>query len=245
MSTRANETDAINEKQDWKFARKKNRELIEDTLKRLPIIFRLIFIGMTTGIMLILFGASLAIFLTSQPMPAIITVASGSITLFFEAICLAIYKATLAQIRVYIGEPLTEDEFEAARRKIQYYMHENLNQVRWIFWLTLVAMFLGFLIILSGAGLAIIIQDQLAPSIVVTLSGVLVEFLGATFLVIYKSTMEQAKGYVNILDRINAVGQSVKLVGEIDPSKRSENLAKIATEILSLHSVEKLGEGEE
>lgn len=132
------------------------------------------------------------------------------------------------------------ENWEAAREKIQYYMHENLGQVRWIFRLTLLAMFLGFLIIICGAALAYS-NKQLAPTIVVTLSGVLVEFIGATFLFVYKSTMEQARGYVNILERIYTVGMSDLLIDSIESSNelRDQTRAKVASEILSLHGLDK------
>ncbi len=126
------------------------------------------------------------------------------------------------------------DNWEAAREKIQYYMHENLKQVRWIFRLTLIAMFLGFVIIICGAVLVYLNKD-VTPAIVVTLSGVLVEFIAATFLFVYRSTMEQARGYVNILERIYAVGMADMLVDSIETSNklRDQTRATIASEILS------------
>ena len=129
-----------------------------------------------------------------------------------------------------------QDNWEAAREKIQSYMHENLRQVYWIFALTLIAMLLGFVIIICGAVLTY--KNKGTPSIVVTLSGVLVEFIGATFLFIYKSTMEQARGYVNILERIYAVGMSDLLIDSITPSNelRDQTRAAIASQILSLQS---------
>jgi hypothetical protein len=239
MTTTSNESDPINES-DWAYARKQNRELIEETRACLPRIFRLTLGVMTLGILLILGGALVALVDPAHLTPAIIIAVSGVLALLIGTTCLIIYRSTMTQARAYINEPLTTDSFEAARRKIQYYMHENLNQVRWIFWLSLVAMFLGFLIILCGAALAVVVPNQLAPSVVVTLSGVLVEFLGATFLVIYKSTMEQAQGYVNVLERINAVGMSVKLIDAIEKGEdRDKFRGQVASAILSVHGLEK------
>jgi hypothetical protein len=132
---------------------------------------------------------------------------------------------------------------ERARLKIQYYTHENLRQVHWIFWLSLVAMFLGFLIIIGGAVLALKLANEnpnttQVPSIVTSLSGVIVEFISATFLFVYRSTMKQASEYVDILRRLNAIGTSVVLVDEMaatdgKPTFKDQTRAKIASEILS------------
>jgi hypothetical protein len=136
-------------------------------------------------------------------------------------------------------EPQTEQApWEGARLKIEFYMHENLRQVRWIFVLTLVVMLFGFGIILSGAALAFY-RGQQTASIVVTLSGLLVEFIGATFLIVYKNTMEQAMRYVSILQKIITIGTSVNLINGITyESERQKAQAKIASEILSPRRVE-------
>ena len=79
--------------------------------------------------------------------------------------------------------------------------------------------------------------DNFQPSIVVALSGIIVEFIAATFLLIYKSTMEQARDYVNILERINAVGMSVQILDSIesDDGLRDKTRAEIASGLLSLY----------
>jgi membrane protein implicated in regulation of membrane protease activity len=202
-------------------------------------VFWLSLAAMVLGFLIIVVGAALAYYPIA---PSIVVALFGALVGFFGVSFLFVYKSTINQVREYLEELQTEkDNWERARKKIQYYMHENLNQVRWIFWLTLVAMFLGFLIIVIGAALAFYSPPgQVAPSIVVTLSGVLVEFIGATFLFVYKSTMEQARGYVNILERINAVGMFIKEIDKITPSdERNKARAKIASDILSLYRLEK------
>ncbi len=99
-------------------------------------------------------------------------------------------------------------------------------------------MLVGFIII--GYGVIRVYQspDNFRPSIVVTVSGVVVEFIAATFLLIYRSTMEQAKEYVNILERINAVGMSVQILDNVegnDPGLRDKTRAEIAMELLKLY----------
>ena len=133
------------------------------------------------------------------------------------------------------GAERVQNSFEAARTKIEYYMHENLRELRYIYRLTVGVMILGFVIIVIGAFPA---HTASAASIVVTISGVLVQFIGATFLLIYKSTMAQAGGYVSILERINTVGMSLDLIKDIsDIQLRDKTYAQIPTQILSLHQL--------
>jgi hypothetical protein len=103
---------------------------------------------------------------------------------------------------------------------------------------TLIVITAGFVIIGYGVIQVYKLTDNIQPSIIVTLSGVIVEFIAATFLLIYKSTMEQARDFVNILERINAVGMSVQILESIesdDTGLRDKTRAEIALGLLSLY----------
>jgi hypothetical protein len=182
----------------------------------------------------------------------------GVLIAFIGTTFLYFYRSTTAQARGYFEELESKEggPEERARLKIQYYTHENLRQVHWIFWLSLVAMFLGFLIIIAGAVLAYYLAyakpnttqgspiTTQVPSIVTSLSGVIVEFIAATFLFIYRSTMKQARDYVNILMRLNTINMSLRLLNSIGPNKgdhtfKDETRARIALEILSQSGLEK------
>jgi glucan phosphoethanolaminetransferase (alkaline phosphatase superfamily) len=140
------------------------------------------------------------------------------------------------RVREHPNEP--QAAWDLARIKLESYLNRNLMQIYWIFFLTLLVMLVGFIII--GYGVIRVYQspDNFRPSIVVTVSGVVVEFIAATFLLIYRSTMEQAKEYVNILERINAVGMSVQILDNVegnDPGLRDKTRAEIAMELLKLY----------
>lgn len=140
------------------------------------------------------------------------------------------------RVRNHPDEP--QAAWELGRIKLESYLNRNLAQVNWIFILTLIVMFAGFVII--GYGVVRVYQspENFNPSIVVTVSGVVVEFIAATFLLIYRSTVEQAKEYVNILERINAVGMSVQILESIegdDKGLRDKTRAEIAKGLLSLY----------
>jgi len=147
------------------------------------------------------------------------------------------------RFRTHPNEP--QVAWELARVKLESYLNRNLAQVAWIFFLTLFVMLTGFVIIGYGAVRAYQSPEHFKPSIIVTLAGLIVEFLGATFLFVYKSTMEQARDYVNILERINAVGMSVQILDSIksdDTGLSDKTRAEMALALLSLHRSAKKGE---
>lgn len=97
----------------------------------------------------------------------------------------------------------TKTAWDLARIKLESYLNRNLKQIQSIFVLTVIIMIAGFGII--GYGIYKVYDNpiNLSASILVTLCGVLVNFIGATFLVIYKSTMNQAKE--KLIHKIRAI----------------------------------------
>jgi hypothetical protein len=53
------------------------------------------------------------------------------------------------------------------------------------------------------------------------ISGIITQFIGATFMVIYRSTMRQANEFMSVLERINTVGMAVHELDRI-PEQRDE-----------------------
>ncbi len=160
---------------------------------------------------------------------------------FQRAIADKEFQEEIDAVKERVREHPTETHaaWELARIKLESYLNRNLNQIRWIFIWTVFIMIIGFIIIGFGILKVYASPDNFEPSIVVTCSGILVELIGTTFLIIYKSTMSQAKDYVNILERINAVGMSVQILENIS-SKREEikdqTKAELAKQLLSLYS---------
>jgi len=129
--------------------------------------------------------------------------------------------------------------WELARVKLEIYLNRNLNQVRSIFWLTSLVMIVGFVLIGYGVTKVFESPDAFRPAVVAACSGILVNLIGASFLIVYRSTMSQAKDYVAILERINAVGMAVQIlesIGERDVALRQETTAAIAKQLLTLYS---------
>lgn len=133
----------------------------------------------------------------------------------------------------------TKNAWDLARIKLESYLNRNLSQIRAIFLLSVLIMIVGFVILGYGILQVYDNPENLKPSILVAFSGILVNFIGATFILIYKSTMAQAKDYVTVLERINAVGMSIQIldnIDDIDKKLKNETSAELAKELLKLYA---------
>ena len=128
--------------------------------------------------------------------------------------------------------------WELARNILEGYFNRNLRQTQQIFWVTVGVMLVGFGIIGIGLLRAILNPDQFTPAFLAGVSGVATEFIGVTFLFVYRSVMGQASSYMQILDRINSVGMAVQILDSI-PEDASElknaTRADIVHQLLSGH----------
>jgi hypothetical protein len=148
-------------------------------------------------------------------------------------------KIEAVERRVQENPKEPQAAWELARVKLESYLNRNLSQVRSIFFLTLLVMAVGFLLILAGAYTGFVDPEHFRASILSSVSGVIVSFIGGTFLVLYKSTMAQAKDYVTILERINAVGMSVQILESLDDKNsnlKDETTVAIARQLLFMYS---------
>lgn len=129
--------------------------------------------------------------------------------------------------------------WDLARTKLENYLDRNLSQVRSIYWLTLLVMLCGFGFVLYGLFHAFEAPEKLPVAIVASASGVLISFIGGSFLLIYRSILEQSKEYVTVLERINAVGMAVQVISNI-PDESAElkhrTTAELAKQLLGLYA---------
>jgi Na+/proline symporter len=150
-------------------------------------------------------------------------------------------KIEAVEKRVQENPKETQASWELARVKLENYLNRNLSQIKSIFWLTTFVMMAGFALISVGAYEAFREPKTFNASILTTVSGVVVSFIGGTFLIIYKSTMAQAKDYVTMLERINAVGMSVQILDSLDDGDKDlkhQTIADVAKQLLLMYSVE-------
>ena len=220
------------------------RDLIDAHRRRTRWLFAISLVKMALGLVGIVCGVALAYAGACLELSLIVGI-SGAFVALLGLILLFVSQSSMEQDRNYLEELRIEgldydqQQFERARLKIQYYMHENLRQVHSIYGLTTIAMIFGFVTILAGVGLAYLSAQQddasVLPSVVATLSGVVVQFIGKSFLSVYRSTKEQAKEYVSILERINKVGMFKFLIRDIPDNIKGQSFTEIARTLLLLY----------
>jgi hypothetical protein len=129
--------------------------------------------------------------------------------------------------------------WDLARVKLENYLDRNLSQVRSIYWLTMIVMLCGFGFVSYGLFQASQNPEKLPVSIVASASGVLISFIGGSFLLIYRSILAQSKEYVTVLERINAVGMAVQVIASIPETNtelKNQTKAELAKQLLSLYA---------
>jgi len=132
----------------------------------------------------------------------------------------------------------TKLAWDLARIKLEHYLDRNLSQVRSIYWLTVGVMLCGFALIVYGLQQSFSSTDKLAVSIVASASGVLVSFIGGSFLLIYRSILAQTKEYVGVLERINAVGMAVQVIDTMSTdgaATRDKSIADLSKQLLAMY----------
>jgi hypothetical protein len=102
-----------------------------------------------------------------------------------------------------------------------------------IFFVALFVMLVGFGFIGWGVSLAIAKPDSIKTSYLAAISGIITEFIGVTFMVIYRSTMAQANQFMEVLERIHTVGKAEQILDAI-PEAESELKNKTRAEIARL-----------
>ena len=130
----------------------------------------------------------------------------------------------------------TKPVWDMAQLTLEIYFSRNLNQIRWIFWLSIAVMSLGFILIVYGV--AVGYQNPQGNWVVAAIGGiasVLTEFIGATFLFVYKSSMQQADRYTEILERMNFVGMAMQMLDNATEGNRN---TKESSEVNSADSLQ-------
>lgn len=128
--------------------------------------------------------------------------------------------------------------WDLAKVHLEDYVNRNLSKVDSIYALTVRIIVVGFILIVLGICVVFVDKDRLSIAIVASASGILTQFVGVTFLLIYKATMAQAQEYVTVLERINAVGMAIQILETIEGEKtelRNETRAQISRDLLALY----------
>ena len=114
--------------------------------------------------------------------------------------------------------------WDLARATLEAYFNRNLSQVSSIFRLSVVVMSMGFGVVVWGVVQGINHPDDIKPATIAAFSGIITEFIGATFLFIYRSTITQAVNYSRTLERINSVGMAMQILDTMPDETKADDL---------------------
>lgn len=114
--------------------------------------------------------------------------------------------------------------WDLARITLDAYFNRNLSQITYIFWFSVFVMVIGFVVILWGIFQAVQTPNTATPAIMATLAGIITEFIGATFIFVYRSTLQQALNYMKALERINSVGMAMQILDTIPDEAKPDDL---------------------
>lgn len=133
-------------------------------------------------------------------------------------------KIDKAELRIEEQPEKAKPAWDLARATLEAYFSRNLSQITSIFWLSVVVMLVGFVIVIWGISQAIQSPTTVVPATIASVAGVITEFIGATFLFIYRSTIEQAVNYSRTLERINSVGMAMQILDTMPDETKTDDL---------------------
>ncbi len=137
---------------------------------------------------------------------------------------MAAQRVAEAEERVETAPQQAKPYWDLARFTLDEYVQRNLGQIKAVFLLSISVMLVGFGVICFGVLQAIHSPDDLLPATIASLAGIITEFIGATFLFIYRSTVQQAVGYSKTLERINSVGMAMQILDTMPDDATPEDL---------------------
>jgi len=133
-------------------------------------------------------------------------------------------RIELAESRIEAAPEKAKPAWDLARVTLEAYFNRNLSQINYIFWLSVLVMLVGFGIIVWGISQAIQHPDSLLVAAIAGIAGIITEFIGATFLFVYHSTIKQASSYSETLERMNSVGMAMQILDTIPGDAKPDDL---------------------
>lgn len=133
-------------------------------------------------------------------------------------------RVAQAEVKAESQPEKAKAAWDLARATLEAYFNRNLSQISAIFWLSVIVMVVGFGIIIWGISNAIQTPTTLVPSAIASIAGIITEFIGATFLFIYRSTVQQAIDYSKTLEGINSVGMAMQILDTMPDEIKTDDL---------------------
>lgn len=133
----------------------------------------------------------------------------------------------LARERVAQQPDKTKPAWDLATARLETYVSTNLKQINMIFNVSVVVMLIGFLLLVVAVVLAIENSENVTAALVSGIGGAFTELIGATFLALYRSAVQQSGQYLQVLDKTSSVGIAIHILDNIPAGESPETQAKV------------------
>lgn len=110
---------------------------------------------------------------------------------------------------------------ELSYSRLQLYIERNLFQLRFVFWVMILILFIGFSLIVFGTIYAYMTNIE-NVSYIPIVGGIFNEFIAIVFFFLYKSLSLKSSEYMKILERISMVGISIQYIDSISDKSLSK-----------------------
>ncbi len=111
--------------------------------------------------------------------------------------------------------------WDVALNTLETYWDSNKQQNRQIFYLSVGATMLGFVVLVIAVALKALGLGQTGDNVSIV-AGILSQFIGATFLLVYRSTVSQTGRFSEALERILTAGMAAAMVDTFEGASAEE-----------------------
>lgn len=132
-----------------------------------------------------------------------------------------------AQARAEKEPEKAKPAWDIAKLTLEAYFNRNLAQIRSIYYLSVGVMIVGFALLVVSIWWTSQNASNITPAVVGTAAGIITEFIGATFLFVYRSTIEQATSYLETLGQINSVGMAMQILDSLSDQQDETSQQKL------------------
>ena len=108
-----------------------------------------------------------------------------------------------------------------ARIRLEACFDRNLVQIKLIFWMSVLVILFGSALITYGVSISLHGSEKDSVIFISVLTGVFTEFLGATLLLVFRSTIQRANSYLPTLERMDSVGMAIQIIDSM-PEHQSD-----------------------
>lgn len=135
------------------------------------------------------------------------------------------------------GNPRIQDIIQLNLSQLNEYYTINKSQSKRAYEFSFFMISAGFLLIVVAVILGFVVPAQISVTLIVSIAGLLSEFIGATALNLYKESNKHVNEFLERLTYLQKVMLAIELVDRISEGKKEEQLSNIITNLMKSEGV--------